>query len=92
MIQNLPIRDREEAVLLGMKLLDRGYFKHIEGKGQFKDDKGSFYEFQTKDNVVEKVEGREFTSPEVSVDDFEIIKTVGKGGFAMVTNKNMVTN
>lgn len=84
MIQNLPIRDREEAVLLGMKLLDRGYFKHIEGKGQFKDDKGSFYEFQTKDNVVEKVEGREFTSPEVSVDDFEIIKTVGKGGFAMV--------
>lgn len=82
MIQSLPIRDRDEAVVLGSKLLERGYIKHVENKG-FKDD-GGFYFFQSKESISEKAQNREFQSPEVTPDDFEILQTVGKGGFAMV--------
>jgi hypothetical protein len=46
MLQNLPIRDREEAVALGNKLLQKGYIKAVDGK-VFKDG-DSFFHFDVR--------------------------------------------
>jgi hypothetical protein len=46
MLQHLPIRDREEGVSIGNKLLERGYIYHASGeKKQFKDD-GTIFIFE----------------------------------------------
>jgi len=92
MLQTLPIRDREEAVNLGNKLLEKGYIKSVDSKG-FKDNDSLF--IFTKHISGFKIENENNNIKEeknVSLDDFDILQTVGKGGFAMVVKVSKKDN
>jgi len=92
MLRNLPIRDREEAVAMGNKLLTSGYIKPMTGdpKKGFKDGE-FFYAFEDVESVKVDLDNNDaendsktgFTET-VTVDDFEILQTIGKGGFGKV--------
>jgi hypothetical protein len=84
MVSRLPVRARQDAVNLAQKLLDNKYFDGLSTafNGIFKDDK-QFYRFIFEANG--SMEDQSSVSVEkVSLDDFEIYKVVGAGGFGKV--------
>lgn len=96
MLSNLPIRDRDEAVALGQRLLTSKYIKHVsDAKKAFKDGE-HLYVFEDLDKVEAMAKETMSTSDEaaadksdiystgVSLDDFELLVTIGKGGFGKV--------
>jgi serum/glucocorticoid-regulated kinase 2 len=78
-LQNLPIRDREEAQGLGNKLMEKGYFKSFDNK-PFKDG-DNFYFFSGSTTATATANDQESALPTVSLADFDLLQTVGKGGF-----------
>eukprot|EP01118_Nematostelium_gracile_P000842 TRINITY_DN1083_c0_g1_i3.p1 TRINITY_DN1083_c0_g1~~TRINITY_DN1083_c0_g1_i3.p1 ORF type:complete len:447 (-),score=163.82 TRINITY_DN1083_c0_g1_i3:60-1400(-) len=94
MLQNLPIRDREEAVELANKLLDGKYISNVSEPGKpFKDNDGFFVFEATRGSEVnpegQEQEGVSSASP----DDFDVLQVVGKGGFGKVLRvKHKATN
>lgn len=94
-LRNLPIRTREEAVEYGNKLIASNWIVGVNKKKKFKDSE-NMYKFsveisldysnfvQSGDSTVAQVETEQKES-KVSMDDFESIKVLGKGGFGKAT-------
>eukprot|EP01114_Cavostelium_apophysatum_P013099 TRINITY_DN3099_c0_g1_i1.p1 TRINITY_DN3099_c0_g1~~TRINITY_DN3099_c0_g1_i1.p1 ORF type:complete len:666 (+),score=145.51 TRINITY_DN3099_c0_g1_i1:24-2021(+) len=86
MISRLPVRTREEAAIFGQKLLDSHFIEAAGSEGnQFKDDGKLFYRFSHMSMTPES----RFTSGEeaevkVTMDDFDILNTLGSGGYGKV--------
>jgi len=87
MLQNLPIRDRDDAVELANRLITAKYIKNLTEPGKpFKD--GDFY-FAFEDEAV-RAGGEEVKEPvdgtldTVQESDFTILKVIGQGGFGRV--------
>jgi len=96
MLQHLPIRDRDDAVALGQRLLTSNYIKHVsDSKKGFKDGEVYYY-FEDIEKVEQMANQLELASSSnsssgdflpnsgVTLEDFEVIKTIGKGGFGKV--------
>jgi len=88
MLQHLPIRDRDEAVQLGNKLLQNGYIQNLsETNKPFKDGE-VFFAFlsepilQHEDSPETSQDEGDF--PRATTNDFEIVQVVGRGGFGKV--------
>eukprot|EP01114_Cavostelium_apophysatum_P001127 TRINITY_DN10968_c0_g1_i1.p1 TRINITY_DN10968_c0_g1~~TRINITY_DN10968_c0_g1_i1.p1 ORF type:complete len:531 (-),score=159.02 TRINITY_DN10968_c0_g1_i1:65-1657(-) len=93
MLRNLPIRDRDDGLSLGQRLLTSGYIRHVsDNKKGFRDGE-QYYVFEG----MEKVEQAALASENItssgeyesnnsgaSLEDFEIVATIGKGGFGKV--------
>mmetsp|Transcript_19481 Transcript_19481/g.27178 ORF Transcript_19481/g.27178 Transcript_19481/m.27178 type:complete len:694 (-) Transcript_19481:65-2146(-) len=77
-LKNLPIRTREEAVVYGQKLLDNHWIASVTRKKKFKDSK-NLYQFSSGEAVPDEPK-----QEKVSLDDFEQVKVIGKGGFGKV--------
>jgi len=86
MLVNLPIRDREEAVQLGNKLLAAGYVKHAVDANKIFKDGDHYYYFEEGEKVQQSTpeEPADVTAREVGLQDFETIQVIGRGGFGSV--------
>ena len=84
-LRNLPIRDREESLQICAKLMNLGFIKSFDNK-QFKDGDSNYYYFDTIENIKlkEQNEKEKVVEENVTLEEFEIIKTIGKGGFGKV--------
>jgi len=93
MLRHLPIRDRDDAISLGQRLLQSNYIKHVsDNKKGFRDSQDQFYifeDFATVEALAVDLESSQddnniTSSAGISLDDFELQTTIGKGGFGMV--------
>eukprot|EP00027_Filamoeba_sp_ATCC50430_P017565 CAMPEP_0168566486 /NCGR_PEP_ID=MMETSP0413-20121227/14443_1 /TAXON_ID=136452 /ORGANISM="Filamoeba nolandi, Strain NC-AS-23-1" /LENGTH=426 /DNA_ID=CAMNT_0008598505 /DNA_START=272 /DNA_END=1550 /DNA_ORIENTATION=+ len=87
MIHNLPLRDREEAIQLGTKLLEQGYIICCTetGKTTFKDtDKLYTFNDVTAESITASMKETSLDEPSVTLEDFEMLQTIGRGGFGKV--------
>jgi serine/threonine protein kinase len=84
MIQNLPIRDREEAISLGNNLIQNKYIKHVSEDHKRFEDKDYYYLFNDP-AIIEQEENKDQEINEINITDFEIIELIGKGGFGVVS-------
>lgn len=78
-LSNLPVHSRLEAVTLGNKLMDEYYVQNITNSNPFKDDR-TYYRFtNSKGSFISYDE-----PAKISVDDFDLLSTLGEGGFGKV--------
>jgi len=93
MLRNLPIRDRDDAVTLGQRLLSSNYIHHInDDKKGFKDGEVYYYfeDLEKVEKMALELENSTTSSSEyvekssASKEDFETVCLIGKGGFGKV--------
>jgi len=81
MLLNLPIRNREEGKQFGNKLIKSGYIMSYQTKAEIEDSKTAFYNF----TQIEVKQSLSDSNESVGCDDFEIINTLGQGGYGKVS-------
>jgi len=85
MLQNLPIRDRDDAVELGNRLVTAKYIKNLIEPGKPFKDNDSFWAFEDMGSERGSVkEAPDQTQDTVAEADFTILKVIGQGGFGRV--------
>lgn len=92
MLRNLPVRDRDDGLSLGQRLLGSGYIRHVsDNKKGFRDGE-QYYVFEDAAKVEQHAIDSENTPSEedssqnsgASLEDYEVLQTIGKGGFGKV--------
>eukprot|EP01119_Soliformovum_irregulare_P005485 TRINITY_DN1723_c0_g1_i2.p1 TRINITY_DN1723_c0_g1~~TRINITY_DN1723_c0_g1_i2.p1 ORF type:complete len:442 (-),score=129.97 TRINITY_DN1723_c0_g1_i2:37-1362(-) len=85
MLQNLPIRDRDDAVELGNRLVTAKYIKNLTEPGKAFKDNDAFWAFEDMGSERGSVkEAPDQTQDTVTEADFTILKVIGQGGFGRV--------